>query len=109
MAQMHPDRIRPDVKSQVEVTLYHALAHQLPTDWHVFHSVAWQVPSLRSGARDGEADFILAHPQYGIYIVEVKGGRIHYAAASAQWSSSGHPIKDPFLQATDNKHNFRRL
>lgn len=60
------------------------------------------------GVRDGEADFIVAHPEYGVMILEVKGGRIRFDAATSQWYSMDrngveHPIKDPIQQARNSK------
>jgi hypothetical protein len=58
--------------------------------------------------RDGEADFVIAHPDLGLMILEVKGGRIHYDAQKMQWHSvdrtgKDHPINDPVFQARNSK------
>jgi hypothetical protein len=91
---------------------------QLPEPYVVFYSAAWQVRTSREGAQDGEADFIVAHPEKGIMILEVKGGRIRYDASLQQWYSRDrngmeHAIKDPIQQARNSKgallHKLREL
>ena len=44
MAQMLPQRLRLETKSDAERHLYHALQRSLPDDFVVFHSVRWLVP-----------------------------------------------------------------
>ncbi|RMD63387.1 NERD domain-containing protein, partial [Candidatus Parcubacteria bacterium] len=73
MARMIPNQPHPDTRSQAELRLFEAWKRQLPDDYVVFHSVWWQIRDTQSGARDGETDFLLAHPDFGILIVEVKG------------------------------------
>jgi hypothetical protein len=103
---MHPYPIRPDTQSNAERALYAALDDQLPDDFVVFHSVAWQVRDPRSGVEDGEADFVLAHPDFGILVVEVKGGRIRYDGRRGQWFSNANPVKDPFKQGRSAKYSL---
>ncbi|CUH46436.1 nuclease-related domain-containing DEAD/DEAH box helicase [Ruegeria atlantica] len=111
MAVLYPD-YRGDfrsITSAAEVKFYEACS-RLPDDFHVFHSVAW---ISRSGgvARDGEADFLICHPDRGFLVVEVKGGRIEADYSSGTWISidrngKRNPIKDPFKQATNAKYNI---
>jgi hypothetical protein len=79
------------------------------SDVVVFHHVPWQVRDVRSGARDGEADFIVADPNRGFLIVEVKGGSVYYDGALRQWYSGRYPIDDPFEQATSCKYSLLSL
>ena len=87
-----------------EVKVFSAL-QKLPNDWVVVHSVAWQGRrGNRSG--DGEADFILIHPERGAIVIEVKGGNIDLVRG--RWTSTDrygrvHDIKNPFEQATASK------
>jgi hypothetical protein len=106
MAKMFPDSLRDDVKSPAERLLYRAFQEKLPDNFTVFHQVRWQVRNLHSGAKDGEADFVIACPNLGILIVEVKGGNISYNGAADKWYSNNYSIKDPFKQACDSKHNL---
>jgi hypothetical protein len=106
MARMYPARPRVETKSQAERRLYDVFRDGLPDDYVVFHSVAWQVRDTRSGAQDGEADFVIAHPNRGVLIIEVKGGHIRYDGTTGQWFSSEYAIKDPFEQARSSKHSL---
>jgi hypothetical protein len=106
MAQMIPNQPRPDTQSQAELRLFDAWARQLPDEYAVFHSVWWQVRDTQSGARDGEADFLLAHPDFGALIVEVKGGHIRYDGRNDQWYSNQNRIKDPFKQGREAKYSL---
>jgi hypothetical protein len=106
MARMIPFPIRRDVKSPAERRLYEMFNEQLPADWTVFHNIPWQARDVRYGAKDGETDFVLAHPDYGILILEVKGGQIRYDGASGQWHSNEYTIKDPFEQARNSKYSL---
>lgn len=109
MARMYPSRVDyvAKVKSQGERKLYETLRDGLPYPYIVFHSVAWLARDLRSGAQDGEADFVVAHPERGVLVIEVKGGRrIVYDGPAGQWYSGEYAIKDPFEQARGNKHSL---
>ena len=44
----------------------------------VFYSVPWHKTERYRHPKDGEADFIVAHPDKGILVLEVKGGEIGY-------------------------------
>ena len=83
-----------------------ALRDGLPNDYVAFHSVAWLARDPRSGAQDGEADFVVVHPERGVLVIKVKGGRIVYDGPAGQWYSGEHAIKDPFEQARGNKHSL---
>ncbi|GAP11865.1 nuclease-related domain/AAA domain [Bellilinea caldifistulae] len=111
MARMYPQHFPEwalkDEKLSAEKKVYAALS-TLPDNYTVFYHVAWQIRSLQQGVEDGEADFIIAHPNKGILILEVKGGQIHYDANLQQWYSKDrygqeHPIKDPVNQLRRSK------
>jgi len=112
MARMYPNRISPDTKSNAERRLYKAFRDDLEDDYTVFHSVAWQSQDRRGRARDGETDFVIAHPQRGILVLEVKGGVIHYEPSTSRWTSADptgqvHTVINPFGQAKDSKYVLR--
>jgi hypothetical protein len=111
MANLHPKQlpeyVLSDPKRQGEKKTFEALA-TLSASFSVFYSVAWQVRDVKSGARDGEADFIITHPELGLMILEVKGGQIRYDSDEKQWFSrdrqgTEHKIKDPIEQARNSK------
>lgn len=104
-----PNGVRRDPKRSAEVRFYDALRVQLGQGWSVFYSVAWLGPVVAGiPPRDGEADFVLAHPQKGILVIELKGGRIHFDGDQQQWfSTDRHDVDhtiDPFGQARTSKH-----
>lgn len=107
MAQMYPPRIAEGTPRS-ERDVFERLA-QLDDDYVVFHSVPWQ--GKRHGKQgDGEADFVVAHPNRGVLVLEVKGGTIH--VENGQWISESrngerHKIRDPFEQASDSKFRLR--
>lgn len=109
MAIMFPDGLHHDVESNAEKLLYRAFQEQLSDDFRVFHSVSWQLPNRRSGAKDGEADFIIACPNLGILVLEVKGGSIQYNGTVDKWYSHNNLIKDPFKQARQSQKSLLDL
>ncbi|MCK9496507.1 MAG: NERD domain-containing protein [Dehalococcoidia bacterium] len=103
-----PARLRDDRSRRAEVRVFDALA-EAPAGWRVFHSVAWLSRDQTGDLRDGEADFVIVHPSYGLRVVEVKGGGIEVDGRSGQWWSidaagEQHAIHDPFAQAARSKH-----
>jgi hypothetical protein len=50
-------------------------------DLVALHSVAWLVPDGRKKPRQGEVDFVLAHPGLGVLAIAVKGGSIRFDAS----------------------------
>ncbi|MGA9796678.1 MAG: NERD domain-containing protein [Rhizomicrobium sp.] len=94
--------------SDAELRFLKALNDQLSSEFAVLHSVAWiSKPSAR-GALDGEADILIAHPRFGVLVIEVKGGRISLDYPNRRWTSTDrhgaeHQIKNPFDQAKRSK------
>ena len=73
MAIMYPKSISEYMPTESERVVYYALKSQLPDSFEVFYSVNWT--SYENGKLvKSEADFIVAHPNYGILCLEVKGG-----------------------------------
>lgn len=67
-----PEAVLSDDKREAERVVYAALGHQLGGDYSVFYSVAWLSRSPGSAARDGEVDFVVAHPERGALLLEVR-------------------------------------
>jgi hypothetical protein len=112
MARMIPTPIARETKSDAERLLYDALRDALDDDYVVFHSVAWQGVNGEGRRRDGEADFVIAHPRLGILVLEVKGGAIRHDPRDGRWISTGRGgrdvhIHDPFAQARESKYALR--
>ncbi|ACI91298.1 nuclease-related domain family [Afipia carboxidovorans OM5] len=99
------DEPREDSERIVAARLRH-----LPDGYVVFHHVTWQ--SKRKGREgDGEADFIVLHPEIGIIVFEVKGGGVHLV--DGRWYSTDrhnevHSIKNPYDQAVASKHALHK-
>ena len=110
MVRLYPDycgEYAADTPS-AEIKFYEVCA-KLKGDFHVFHSVAW-ITRSEDGALDGEADFLICHPDRGLLVVEVKGGRIRADYRTGRWTSidrngQEHDIKDPFRQSMNGKFN----
>ena len=74
MARMIPSVISPDVKSWAERKIFKWFKEAPDTeDWIVLHSL--NLPEHET-VIDGEADFVVIAPKYGIFVLEVKGGRV---------------------------------
>lgn len=106
-----PDRIRSDRYRRAEVKVYDQLTATLGPRWTVFYSRPWLGITPTGAERDGEADFVIVHPQRGFLAVEVKGGGISYEPAIDRWQSTDgdglrHTIKNPFEQARRAKHEL---
>jgi hypothetical protein len=108
---MYPNQLSPDTVSEAERQLYEAFRDRLEDSYTVFHSVAWQSLDAEGRPRDGEADFVIAHPRRGILVLEAKGGGIRQNRKTKRWASIDrherpHQIKDPFAQARDSKYTL---
>lgn len=103
MATIYPREI-PQTSPSSEIKVRERLSSV--DDLIVFHSVAWQSRRGRKQG-DGEADFVIVVPQFGILVLEVKGGEIE--VDNGVWHSTGsrgvrYAIKNPFDQAKDSKY-----
>ena len=111
MALMYPRTLlRSEVKSDAEFNVFGHLRDQLDDEWECFHSASWMIKDPEKGAKDGEIDFVIAHPDKGIICLEVKGGGIE--CRHGEWSriEMGKPvhISDPFTQALDHRYDLNR-
>jgi hypothetical protein len=69
--------------SHAEVLLYQALAKHLPAGWSAWHSLR-----LRVGRDyEGEGDFVVAAPDRGLLVIEVKGGLVELCGG--RWLQNG--------------------
>ena len=112
MAMMFPMQLPPEVRNDKrragECRVYDELKKQLDSSFHVFYSSPWLGTKPDGSEVDGEADFIVAHPDLGMLVIEVKGGRINIDT-DGQWRSTDrdgitYKIKNPVKQARDSKH-----
>jgi len=115
MAKVFPESfpvlLENDPGRRAERVVYEALS-RLDGKHRVFYSVPWHKTEKYGHPKDGEADFIVAHPDKGILVLEVKGGEIGYDAARDEWRSISaggkvHRIKDPVKQTQRTKYWLR--
>lgn len=115
MAIMFPDSLPEPLTEYLrgEAKVFEALKTQLDKNWVVFANVNWHTKSSSNKQRDGETDFIVSHPEYGILVLEVKGGmQIVYHPEEDAWASidlnmEGNSIKNPYEQA--RKYRYQVL
>lgn len=106
-----PQKLREAPRMSAEVRMYDALGTQLGYGWTVIYDVAWLgAKSVEDGARDGQVDFVVAHPKKGVLLIEVKGGRIRFDGTQRQWFSMdregvSHEI-DPVAQVRRSKFSL---
>ncbi len=107
-----PLSIRENPKFRAEVLVYDELKAQLDAkqrDWIVVYQANWlRKDPGHNEPKEGEADFVLAHPKRGVLVVEVKGGKPIFR--EGQWYSRDrrgeeHKI-DPFSQVARNAWNL---
>jgi hypothetical protein len=116
MARMHPDSLSPDVRSDArwsaEVLLFDWLQSELPDSYRVYHSVRWLSKGRKGETpQDGEIDFVIAHPDRGFLLLEVKGGGVEYNPHRDTWTTTDRhgvtsEIDDPVAQLRRNKAGF---
>ncbi|MEO8511788.1 MAG: AAA family ATPase [Chloroflexota bacterium] len=95
-----------------EERLASALEGQLKPPWALYRNVAWLEKRPGAEPQDGEADMVLAHPELGVMVIEIKGGRVQ--RIGGRWESldrhgTAHRIKDPFAQVTGAMHRLKRV
>jgi hypothetical protein len=106
MARMYPDVPPGDLEHTSEEPVYVALRDQLGDDYVVLHSYPWLRPWRGEALLEGEADFVVVHPQRGILVLEVKGGDVRYDRRRWFRDTPNGPkeFQDPFTQARKNMH-----
>jgi hypothetical protein len=105
-----PESITSDPMRGAEVEVYHALRSQLPVEYRVYYSSPWLGTDPDGREIDGEADFIVAHPDKGLLFIEVKGGVVR-VDSNNRWTSTNRDkitwkIKNPVQQAKQSKYEL---
>lgn len=77
-------------------------------DWIVFHSL--RIEKHVQHFKCGESDFVIIAPEFGCFVIEVKGGTI--SLSNREWSSTSdngetHNICNPFEQAQKNSYSIQ--
>ncbi|WOF16784.1 AAA family ATPase [Methanoplanus sp. FWC-SCC4] len=115
MAKMWPAVVPSDVRENIlrstEIKVFEKFEKELDDSYVVFYSRPWLGLSRFGEEIDGECDFLVAHRDYGILSVEVKGGAVSYDPETETWKTKdrygfNHRIKNPVRQATNSKYQI---
>jgi len=114
MAKMIPDlssRELEDIQSPAERMLYEYFRKDLDEKHLVIFQPRWILKKETAKAYDGEIDFLIAHPDFGVFTLEVKGGGI--GTEDGKWFSvdrygTQHEIRNPFIQSMNAKYSIKR-
>ena len=108
MGVSRPETAAADSLGQrAERYVHDILRAALPREYILFPNVAWVVRDHGTD-REGEADLIIAHPELGFLVIEIKSGPIS-RDASGRWWAGGRPLdRPPFQQAADSHHSLVR-
>lgn len=92
---------------EAEQVVERGLRGALSEECRIYPNVHWTGPARHGGpALDGEADLVIAHPERGLLVVEVKAGEPMRDRAG-RWSMGPVMLdRSPFEQATDNKYSL---
>ncbi len=104
MARFIPEVVLEDIVHDSERVVYEAL-RGLPAGFVVLHSFPWFRPTRDLAGeplREGEADFVILHPERGLLVLEVKGGKPELTGR--RWSRGGKELRDPFDQARRSRY-----
>jgi hypothetical protein len=86
------ERSRP-TESNAEIRVYESLKPHMPPGWFGWHSLR-----LEDDGLFGEGDFVIADPDRGLLVLEVKGGKVEQK--DGRWFQNGAPMSaDPRTQA----------
>ena len=117
MAKLIPPLPVEDIDHEPEKDVARALVRTLGDDVQVFHSYPWLRPDRdESGKKryleEGEADFIVLHPRFGILDIEVKGGVMDYSPDEKTFYRMSRKgirkrVTDPFEQGRRNIHALK--
>jgi hypothetical protein len=86
-ADIWPREAPRTTQSHAEHKVYQALKETLPKGWTAWHSLRIRT----NEGYEGEGDFVIAIPERGYLVLEVKGGRME--ARDGRWFQNGHPLE----------------
>jgi len=104
MATLIPPINPADIPYDSERLVLQAL-EGLPDSYRVLHSYPWLRPNrcyTNEPLSEGEADFVILHPERGMLVLEVKGGEPRLQ--DRQWYRGSREMRDPFEQARRNRY-----
>lgn len=77
MAYMYP-RLREKINAPNSEQLAYDELSRLPNDFIIFHSVQWVRKNINRNFTWYENDYLILHKDYGILLLEVKGGHCYF-------------------------------
>lgn len=99
---MYPKSFPPDNQSSGEKRVFEYLKANAPSNWYVFHS--FRLPKHKYVVF-GEADFVVAAPGYGIFVLEVKSGGVGFDGSDWLFANRSGEVtqkkRGPFQQARE--------
>ena len=103
MAKMIPSVVSPEIKSKAEKKIFEWFENDPETEgWVVIHSLG--ISNHRT-VLYGELDFFVLAPKYGIFALEVKGGRVSRSdgvwAFTDKYNHTNTKVRGPFDQANE--------
>ena len=85
------------------------LREALPPAFRLYPNVAWTGPMRDHGpAEDGEADLVIAHPDHGILVLEIKAGEPSRDRNGRWWLGPIQLGRSPFEQAMRSQKQLVR-
>jgi hypothetical protein len=88
-----------------ERLVHERLRAALPPEYRLYPNVAWTGPLRDRGpAEDGEADLVIAHPDQGLLVLEVKAGEPRRDGQGSWWLGPIPLDRSPFEQAMRSRH-----
>jgi hypothetical protein len=93
---LYPRESPRNTESHAENAVYQSLKSRLPSGWYAWHSLR----IMEDRGIFGEGDFVIANPERGLLVLEVKGGIVNQR--DGRWYQNGEPMRrDPRVQATE--------
>ena len=110
MAIMIPDMLSPDIKSNAERHIFEWFKDASGTEnWIVLHSLGI---ATHQRVIHGEIDFLVLAPEFGIFALEVKGGRVQRKRGKwrfiNKYGEYNEKIRGPFDQAWEAIYSVRK-
>lgn len=102
---MIPRAIQFREGGRAEEELFARFRDQVSNDFTVLHHVPWLMRDRTRKTVEGEADFVIVHPDFGALVLEVKGGTLRRDVHSNLWYQTSvgkddeHTCTDPYGQA----------
>ncbi len=116
MARLFPDCDPETISLKPERDVARALVRDLPDDCLIYHSFSWlrrDQHGNRETLHEGETDFLILDPRYGLLILEIKGGDVRHRVENGKDEyfrvlpdGGERRIRNPFEQARDSMHTI---